>query len=211
MRGINLSVDGSCAHRLQLTFDTGSSEIYVTPKTGYPADSQTAVSNHEALQIHYDSGDVCGMLYNDTVALINTNARKSNRVFKIVTRDQNICLLTFMFAEQLPNPTVLVMAAFSNSSCEAAQKDGNMGWTFATTKGTPFVPFVTSLWNANAIPEHLFHTSLTMNTTGSILTVGKVDKSIIDELTLVSCMLALGRTDGHSFSQLLWLNRYILV
>ena len=29
---------------LQLTFDTGSSEVYVMPKTGYPVGSQTAVN-----------------------------------------------------------------------------------------------------------------------------------------------------------------------
>jgi hypothetical protein len=64
---------------LQLTFDTGSSEIYVTPKTGYPGDSLTAKSDGYALQIHYDSGDVCGLLYNDTVSLFSTSKRESNR------------------------------------------------------------------------------------------------------------------------------------
>jgi hypothetical protein len=147
-----------------------------------------------------------------------------------------------MFTEQLPvpGPTVLVMAAFSNSSCEAARKDGNMGWvrmnnsmlfcvsstalcsaylakhdmwltflckctqTFASTSGTPFVPFVSSLWEANAIPEHLFSTLLTMNTTGSALTVGGVDKSNMDESTLVSYLLIVWTDmwldDGHLFS-----------
>lgn len=76
--------------------------------------------------------------------------------------------------------------------------------TFASTSGTPFVPFHSSLWDAKAIPENLFSTYLTMNTTGSVLTVGGMDKSLMDVTTLVSQGRSRGVPTDVNFAALLW-------
>ena len=57
--------------------------------------------------------------------------------------------------------------------------------TFATPANSSLIPVVDSLWAAKAIPEYLFSTWLTMNPTGSVLTLGGVNTSSMVPSSLV--------------------------